>query len=278
VLNRIKVWVFVLVVVVVALLGVRVRTRSATARAVALADARLAAATAQLDAGLKLIQSRAASVAALAALDARLISALASRPAPPLPPKGVKGKAKKAPPPPEEDALEEAVLEKAVEAAARAAVDGAEKSLGFELPAGSFYAAADKGGIAKKAAAGASGPQGEAVAFMADAARGQPRRGFARVNEGLWYGVGLPMANGGALVLFVPLDEGWAITLKANAVADVTLSVGLQKPVSTLPPAEATPIVSAALARGGAPAGAGAVGWIRSPSSSARPPPHAPRP
>lgn len=261
-LNRIKLGVFVAVVLGLSLWSVRGRSLATTARAVAIADARLAAGTGQLDAGLKLIESRAAAVAGLAALDEGLIRELAAARAEPAK-KPAKAKGKKAPPPPADDAAEDEARERAVEAAARKAVDASEKALGFELPPLSFYAAADKGGIAKKLKAGAdSSSQKEAVAFLSDAARGRPRRGFARVNDGLWYGVGIPTGNGGALVLFVPLDEAWARGLEAAAGVDVTLSVGLPKAVTTVPPAEAKPIVAAALVRAGVPVDAGGAGRI----------------
>lgn len=256
-MNRIKLGVFVVIVAGLAVWSVRGRSVVSATRAVADADARLAAAVGQLDTGLKLIESRAAAVAGLAALDGGLIQALGVRAAPPK--KAVRGR--RAPPPTSATADDEA-RERAVEAAARRAVAGAEKALGFELPPLSFYAAADKGGIAKKLKAGTEGSQKEAVAFLADAARGRPRRGFARVNDGLWYGVGIPTGSGGALVLFVPLDETWARSLKASAAVDVTLSVGLPKAVTTLPPAEAKAIVDAALVRAGAPADAGKLGRI----------------
>jgi hypothetical protein len=260
VLNRIKVWVYVLVVVAVGIWTIRDRSAAGSARAVAVVDARLTAAAGQLDVGLKLIESRAASVAGLAALDRALIDALSARPASAPEPKAAKGKAKAkkgAAADPEAEQREEEALERAVESAARDAVERAEKALGFELPPLSFWAAADKGGIAKKLAAGSEGSQKEAVAFLASASKGQPRRGFARVNDGLWYGVGIPMAGGGALVLFVALDEAWARSLQASTGVDVTLSVGLPKAVTTLPPADAKAIATAALARSGGPVDAG---------------------
>jgi hypothetical protein len=256
-MNRIKLWVYVLVVVGVGGWAIRGASTASSARAVGAVDARLRSAAGQLDGSLKLIESRAAAVAALAALDARLIAAIAAQPAPA--PRAGKVKGKKAPPrPPAAAARDEEADERALEGAARSAVDAAEKALGFELPPLSFYAAADKGGIAKKLKAGAEGPQREAVAFLADAAKGKPRRAFARVNDGLWYGVGLPMA-GGALVLFVPLDEGWARGFTAGAGVDVTLSVGLPKAVTTLPPADARLAAAAALARAGTLTDAGTV-------------------
>ncbi len=252
-MNRIKLWVYVLVVVGVGGWAIRGSSITSTARAIGAADARLLSAVGQLDGSLKLIQSRAAAVAALAALDDRLISALAAQPAPP---RAAKAKGKKAPARPAAPRDEEAE-ERALEGAARSAVDAAEKALGFELPPLSFYAAADRGGIAKKLKAGADGPQREAVAFLADAAKGRPRRAFARVNDGLWYGVGIPMKGGGALVLFVPLGEDWARGFNAGAGVDVTLSVGLPKAVTTLPPADARQISAAALVRAGTIADAG---------------------
>ena len=253
-MNRIKLWVYVLVVVGVGGWAIRGSSITSTARAIGAADARLLSAVGQLDGSLKLIQSRAAAVAALAALDDRLISALAAQPAPA--PRAAKAKGKKAPARPAAPRDEEAE-ERALEGAARSAVDAAEKALGFELPPLSFYAAADKGGIAKKLKAGADGPQREAVAFLADAAKGRPRRAFARVNDGLWYGVGIPMKGGGALVLFVPFGEDWARGFNAGAGVDVTLSVGLPKAVTTLPPADARQISAAALVRAGTIADAG---------------------
>lgn len=258
-LNRIKVWVYVLIVVGVGVWSTRGRSMVGSGRAVAIADARLVAAAGQLDVGLKLIESRAAAVAGLAALDRGLIEALSARQESspePKAPKG-KGKARKAAAASEAEERDEEARERLVEASARSAVDLAEKALGFELPPLSFWAAADRGGIAKKLKTGSEGPQKEAVSFLADASKGQPRRGFARVNDGLWYGVGIPMAGGGALVLFVALDEAWARSLQASAGVDVTLSAGLPKAVTTLPPADAKLISAAALARAGMPVDAG---------------------
>ena len=60
-----------------------------------------------------------------------------------------------------------------------------------------------------------------------------------------------------SLVLFVPLDEAWARSLQAATGVDVTLSVGIPKDVTTLPPTEAKSVTAAALGRGGAPVDAG---------------------
>lgn len=254
-MNRIKLWLYVAIVVGAGVWAIRGRSATATSRAVAIADARLAAAAGHLDAGLRLIESRAAAVAALAAHDGGLIDALGA--AAKVEPRGAKGKGrpKKAPSAAQattDDQREDDARERAVEGAARKAVAAAERSLGFELPPLSFYAAADKGGIAKKLALSAEGPQREAVSFLADAARGQPRRGFARVNDGLWFGVGIGLGKGGALVLFVPLDEGWARGLQASSGVDVTLSVGLPRAVTTLPPADAKRIAASAMVHPGA--------------------------
>jgi hypothetical protein len=259
-MNRIKLWLYVAIVVGAGVWAIRGRSASATSRVVAIADARIAAAAGHLDAGLRLIESRAAAVAALAALDGGLIDVLgAGAKSEPRAAKG-KGKPKKGPSAAQtatDDQREDEARERAVEAAARKAVGAAERALGFELPPLSFYAAADKGGITKKLALSAEGPQREAVSFLADAARGKPRRGFARVNDGLWFGVGIGLGKGGALVLFVPLDEGWARGLQTSSGVDVTLSVGLPRAVTTLPPADAKRIAAAAMVHPGAIADAG---------------------
>lgn len=259
-MNRVKLGVFVAAVVGLTVVSARSRSLALAAQAVQGADARLSAAQAQLGTGLALFESRAAAVAALAAEDAGLAQALAPAPAPKvLPRKPVKGK--KSPPPPPVKSDEE-VRERAAEAAARNAVGRAEKALGFELPPLSFYAAADRAGIARKLKAGAEGSQREVLSFMADAARGRARRGFAQVNDGLWYGVAVPVADAGALVLFVPLDEAWARSIQAGAGVDVTLAAGLPKAVTTLAPAGAKAVVDAALAAKGSAVGAGRAGRI----------------
>lgn len=253
-MNRLKVWLFVLLAVAVGVGNVALESRAQVQRAIGDADASLSAAAAQLATALRLQASDAAAIAGLAARDAGLLQALYASAAP----EGANGKRgrRAAAAPADGDADAQGAARQAqVERAAKTAVEGAAAALGREIPVGSWWAAASRDWIEKKLPGASDGPQKEAAAFLRDAASGTPRRGLARVNDGLWYGVAVPAGEGAALVLFLPLDLPWARALREATGVDVTIAAGLPKPITTARADDARAVQAAA--RPGAPASAG---------------------
>jgi hypothetical protein len=224
--NRAKVWVFTLLVVAFGFLLVRTATVSRRADAVAALDARLASAAAHVAASAASLMHEASAAAGLVARDARLRAALEAHapPAPPPPPRGRKAAPAAAP---ADAGAEEAKLQEA----ARQALAAAERELGFDLPTGTVVSAGNREWLARK---GEPGPaEGEALGLLRAAIGGQPRRGFVRLNEGLWYGAAAPAGGGAGVSILVPLDASWVRPIAAAAGADVTITAPEVKPVST---------------------------------------------
>ena len=116
--------------------------------------------------------------------------------------------------------------------AARAALDKAEKALGFDLPQGTVVTAGNREWLDRKGDPGAA--EGEAMAFLRGAEiGGQARRGAIRFQGALWYAAARPAGEGAGAMILVPLDEAWAKRVSAAAAADVTISVPDVKPVTT---------------------------------------------
>ena len=230
-MNRVKLWVFTLLVVALAYVGLRVATLSRRADAVGGLDARLASAAAHVTASAHALAREASAAAAFVARDDALVAALHAKEGPPPalpPPARVRGKKAKAPVgrAPDLDA-EEAKLREA----ARAALDAAEKTFGFDLPVGTVVTAGNREWVVRKGEPSVA--EGEAMTFLRGAISGQTRRGFVRLNGALWFGAARPAGDGAGVLLLVPLDETWAKGLATSAGADVTLSVPDVKPVST---------------------------------------------
>jgi hypothetical protein len=251
-MNRLKLWLYMLVFLGAGAANLYVLSQEMAERSITQADRDLAGGVSAFRAGEQLTATRTAAVTALAARDAALLEALATRS--PEPDQKKKGKA--AAPPAEEDAAAEGARQATAEAAAKAAVERAASALGIELPASATWAVANPEWLARPRLA-EDGPQKEVVEFLRAAAAGTPRRGYARVNDSLWYGVGLPAGQGSALVLFLPLDAAWAARLKSAAGCDVTLDAGTPQLVTTVPGTQARALVTAGLAAKGSPAGVG---------------------
>jgi hypothetical protein len=242
-MNRAKFWVFTLLVVGLGYLLVHSAAATRRADAVAALDAHLASAAALVTSSTAATGREAAAVAALATRDEGLLAALRPPAAPqqaapaPLPVKG-KGKGKKAPPPPPPapPPPDPAAQDARIRDAARAALDRAEKALGFDLPQGTVVTAASREGLARKGDPGAAEP--EALALLRGAAAGQPRRGVLRQERALFYGAARPAGDGAGVLVLVPLDASWAKRLSTAAAADVTVAVPEVNPVSTARPAE----------------------------------------
>ncbi len=240
-MNRVKLWVFTVVVVGAAFLVQRAATVSRRSEAVAALDARLASAAAHVAASTRAIAREATAAVAFVARDEKLAAALRARqPAPP-PPKGNRAR----PAQPAENESEETT----VGAAARAALDAAEKALAFDLPRATVVTAGDLESVARKVEPSAA--ESEAMVFLRGAIGGQPRHGFVRLNGALWYGAAAPAGDGAGVVLLVPFDEAWAKALATAAGVDVTLSVPDVKPVSTAKPSD-VPLLHSATKLAGA--------------------------
>lgn len=252
-MNRLKLWLYMLVVLGAGVVNIYLLTIEGAARAIQETDAALESGAAAHRARERLMASQAAGVTALAVKDPALLEALAA--APRADPKA-KGK-------PELDAGAEALARyEAAEAAARAAVEQAATTLDIDLPGPAFWAVANPEWLARNEATQDS-QQKEAVAFLRDAARGTARRGYARVNDGLWYGVALPAGGGSALVLFLPVDAAWATALKAESGCDVTLDAGTPQLLTTTDADQARQVAAAARAAPGRPVGQGLLGRLQ---------------
>jgi hypothetical protein len=200
------------------------------------------------------VASEAAAVVGLAARDAALREKLYAEAPRPTPARGKRVRARLVA---AEDDAEARHAE--VTKAAKSAVEGAAGALAIDLPIGSWWAAASRDWIQNKVseAAAQPGPQREAATFLKDAGADKPRRGYARVDGALWYGVGVPAGEGAGLVLFMPIDSRWARDLKGAAGVEVALSADLKKPVATAPLETLKPAVEVGVKSTVAPASAG---------------------
>jgi hypothetical protein len=252
-MNRVKLWVFTLLVVAAGYLVVHGAATARRADAVAALDARLASAAGHVGAALSAGGREAAAVAALAATDGALLAsvrpAAAPPPAPAAPaPKGKPGKQAPpaaASPPPAAEPASDAQLQ----AAAKAALERAEKTLGFDLPQGAQLVAATQASLARK-------PDDTDVGgLLRAAASGQPRRAIVRQGGALFLAAARPAGEGAAVVVLVPLDEPWARRVATAAGVDVTVAAPDAKPVTTARGADVALLQGATHA-----AGAGDVG------------------
>ncbi|MBK9518036.1 MAG: hypothetical protein IPO09_11890 [Anaeromyxobacter sp.] len=254
-MNRLKLWLYMLVVLGAGAANIYLITLEGAARGLAGVDAALESAATAHRARERLMASQAAAVAGVAVRDPALLEALAG-PAP-APRKKAKADAVQ-----EEPAPDVAARTAEAEAAARGAVERAARALALDLPGPAFSAVATPEWLARDPAAD-EGPQKEAAAFLRAAAGGTPRRGYARVNDALWYGVAMPAGEGAALALFLPVDAAWAAALGAEAGCEVTLDAGTPQLVTTARPEQARQVLVAARATPGRPVGQGTLGKLQ---------------
>jgi hypothetical protein len=256
--NRVKFWVFTLLVVAAGYAVIRNDAVTRRSDAVASLDTRLASASAHVSASVAALSREATAAVAHIARDEGLVTALHAKEAeaapPPPPPKAKGKKGAKPPPPPRVDPEAE---EARVRDAARAALEKAEKSFGYDLPQGTVVTAGNREWIARKGEPSVA--EGEAMAFLRGAIGGQMRRGPLRLNGALWYAAARPAGEGAGVVLLVPLDERWARSLATAAGADVTITVPDVKPVTTGKPVDLAALQGATKLTGagdvGTPAG-----------------------
>src|SRR5512141_2344988 len=218
-MNRVKVWAYSLVVAGVGVAALRADLLARRSEAVGALDARLATAAAQVAATTRAVSREASAAAALAARDASLVQALNAKEAPPtkmLPRKRAKG----APPP--ISALDEEGREAALRAAARAALDGAEKTFGFDLPDGTVITAGNREWLARKGERSVA--EGEAMGLLRGAIAGKSQRGWVRLNGAMFFAAAAPAGEAAGVVVLVPLDEAWVRGAAAATGTEVTVS------------------------------------------------------
>jgi hypothetical protein len=230
--NRLKLWLYMLLFAVAGAINLFGLTADLAARALRGADDGVKVGAAHVRDAERLMASEAAAVTGLAVKNADLLETLLATP-----PRTDPGAKKRARPPGREPAAEGEERWAANEAAARQAVDEAASRLGIALPASAFLSVANSEWLKKRLPEALQDPQRrEAAALVRDAATGTPRRGYVRVNDGLWYGVAYPAGEGAALALFMPLDLTWARSLSSASGVDVTLDVGTPQLVTTAQP------------------------------------------
>jgi hypothetical protein len=242
--NRLKLWLYMLLFLLAGAANLFLLTGDLAALALKEADTGLRVGAAHLHEAERLMASEAAAVTGLAVKSAELLEALFAAP-----PRADSAKKKGKAAPPSDEATEAAAQARfaAAEAAARAAVEEAASRLAINLPPGAWWAVASPEWLQKKLDEALQDPQRkEAAAFLRDAARGAPRRGYAHVNDGLWYGVAYPAGEGAALVLFLPLDLAWAKSMAAATGLDVTLDVATPQLITTAPAEQAKRLAKSA--------------------------------
>jgi hypothetical protein len=254
--NRLKLWLYILLFAVAGAANLLGLTSDLAARALRGADDGLQVGAAHLRDAERLMASEAAAVTGLAVKNAELLETLFAGP----PRADAAGKRKGKGPAPRDDAAQSESRWAANEVAARTAVEEAATRLGINLPPNAFWAVANQEWLRKKMPVALQDPQRkEAAAFLRDAASGTPRRGYAHVNDGLWYGVAYPAGEGAALVLFLPLDAAWARANAFTSGVDITLDVGTPQLVTTIQPELARRMARSATATPKVPVSEGAV-------------------
>jgi hypothetical protein len=246
--NRLKLWLYMLLFALAGAANLFGLTTDLAARALREADGSLRVGAAHLRDAERLMASEASAVTGLAVKNAELLEALFAAPPRAEPAGKKKGKVT----PPRDEAAEQQARHAAAETAARTAIEEAARRLEIKLPAGAFWAVASQEWIQKRLPAELEEPQRkEAAAFLRDAAAGSPRRGYVRVNDGLWYGVAYPAGEGAALVLFLPLDLAWARSMAVSSSVGITLDAGTPQLVTTAPPELARRLAAGATASPG---------------------------
>ncbi len=257
-MNRLKLWVLVALVAGAGVAHLVVASRWVAARATDQLDRSLRAAVAQFEAGSRLFARQVADVAHLAARDPALRDAIAEKAAPA--PRG-----RRVPRPPPRPTDPSALVEGAVRTAARA--------LGVDVSRGLVASLANDRGLALQSGKRAGSERDTAaVALLGEAMAGGTRQGHVRIEGAVYYLVSVPVAGEAALAFGLPLDPAWAEAIKAATGADVTLAAGLDKPVGTLPAAEAQALAGALKKATAAPVDVGRLGRVKLPWSVPVPP------
>ncbi len=226
-MNRLKVWLYALLVAVASAIALREHSVQLRAAAIADVDARLAAGAAHVEASARARAREASAAAAFTIRDEKLVVFLHA--------KESSARRDRSQATADPDAEEAALSE-----AARAALTGAEKTFGFELPGTTVVTAGNSEWLARKGPPSVA--EGEAMAFLRGAIEGRTRRGYVRLSGKVFHGAASPAGTGAGLVVLVPLDEAWAREIAAAAGVDVTVSVPEAKLVSTARAQEAEAI------------------------------------
>jgi hypothetical protein len=237
-MNRLKLWLFAIVVVAAAGVAVHLHTRALRSDALSAVDVRLDAAAQQVMAANVALAHDAAGAAALVARDPGLAQALAGAPEEPARGRRARGAAPAADP-----AAEEAAAERA----GRAALDAAERALGFRLPDGTTIVAATRETFAQR-----EGALGDAAPLLRSAVDGASPRGHVLLGGKLLYAAAAPAGDGRGVLVLAPVGEAFARGVATASGLPVLLVVPEAKPIlaGSLPAADQPEIVKAARVAG----------------------------
>ncbi|WP_277957079.1 MULTISPECIES: MXAN_5187 family protein [Anaeromyxobacter] len=238
-MNRLKLWLFALVVVAAAGVAVYLHTRTMREEALAAVDADVASAAQHAEAAKSALAHDAAAAAALVARDPALAGTLASGGASATDPAARAHRTRAVAPAGSDPAAAELVTERA----ARAALAGAERALGFRLPEGTTVIAASRETLERREAGA-----GEAAALLRAAVEGGSPRGHVRAGGKLLFAAAAPAGDGAGVLVLAPVGEAFARGIAAASRVPVLLVAPEAKPIAVgiLPLADEAAIVKAA--------------------------------
>lgn len=228
-MNRLKLWALAALVLAAGWANLQLATRWLVRSAVADADRELQAAAALLDARSQLLAAQSSALAEAAARAPALLAALS------------------------QEGAGDAVATAAV------AVVNAARGMSAEQSRGLLVGTSGPEGTALRAGGRPLELQDPAGGLFAEPLRGNRREGYARASDGVWLVAAVPAGKGGAVAVGLPVDLAWAQALRAASGADVTITAGQPRPISTLATADLTAVAAAAQGPKPRPVDAGAL-------------------
>ncbi len=228
-MNRLKLWALAALVLAAGWANLHLATRWLVRSAVADADRELQAAAALLDARSQLLAAQASALAEAAARAPALLAALS------------------------QEGAGDAVATAAV------AVVNAARGMPAEQSRGLLVGTSGPEGTALRAGGRPLELQDPAGGLFAEPLRGNRREGYARASDGVWLVAAVPAGKGGAVAVGLPVDLAWAQALRAASGADVTITAGQPRPISTLGTADLAAVAAAAQGPKPRPVDAGAL-------------------
>jgi len=258
-MNRAKIWGFTLLVLAAGAVNVYVVTQRAADDAMERVNQSLRAGLAQVDAGARLLARQVNDVAALAARDPDLAAALAEA--------GVDAQRAVRPAAPRRGPAPAPVAPVDVAAVAEKALRGAAQALDVDLARAPLLAVASEEAVSFRV--GDRVLSGKET--VVQAVLGSPGGRYVRVDDIPYYVVGVGLGRGATLAFGLPVDPRWPERVKAATGADLTIAGGA-KTLSTLPPADATAVATAARRGAGSAVDGGRLAPVRLPGGLPLPP------
>jgi len=249
-MSRFKIWGFAALVVAIGLAGVWVFTQRAVPPAMEQVTATLRSGTLQFETGTRLLSRQVRDVAAVAARDPALAGALTVLEG------GRAPRVARPPGPPRADPASPPVPD--VAAIADAAVQSAAALLEVDPGRAPLVGFAREGVVSIRVGDRKLQP-GEPLALALLGSEAAPRH--LRVGDALYAVAVLRADRGVTLVFGLPIDPRWTSRLQAATGADLTF-LG-PSPVSTLPPADAAVVLTAAAGKGAEVFDAGRLGPVQ---------------